>query len=129
MKEKKERGNKRMIEESKILEFIKKNDKRIGSVLNKYDDLIKRLLVDEKISLNAIYEFIFENDNKIGNKANFYKYCKRFKTVSNKTATTKPKEKEVIQKPVTSNLTPATAKPINAKDILSQNFDLLEFSK
>lgn len=115
-----------IIDEDKILEFIAKNDKRNGAQLDKHKELIKRL-IDEKISLNAIYTFIFENDNSIGNKSNFYKYVSR--NYSNTKAVTKPKEKEVIQKPVTSNLTPATAKPINAKDILSQNFDLLEFSK
>ena len=129
MKEKKERGNKRMIEESKILEFIKKNDKRIGSVLNKYDDLIKRLLVDEKISLNAIYEFIFENDNSIGNKANFYKYCKRFKTKEKKPTAEKPKEvfKSVEQPKPIQNTTPTEKSSFrSATDILSQDFNLLD---
>ena len=115
-----------IISEEKIKEFIAKNDKRNGAQLDKHKELIKRLIA-EKISLNAIYVFIFENDSSIGNKSNFYKYVSR--NYSNTKARTKPKEKEVIQKPVTSNLTPATAKPINAKDILSQNFDLLEFSK
>ena len=102
-----------IIDEDKILEFIAKNDKRNGAQLDKHKKLIKRL-IDEKISLNAIYVFIFENDNTIGNKSNFYKYVSRnYSTI----------------KPVTSNLTPAPTKPINAKDILSQNFDLLEFSK
>ncbi len=116
-----------IISEDKIKEFIAKNDKRNGAQLDKHKELIKRL-IDEKISLNAIYVFIFENDNTIGNKSNFYKYVSRnYSTIK---APTKPKEKEVT-KLVTSNLTPATAtaKPINAKDILSQNFDLLEFSK
>ncbi len=115
-----------IISEDKILEFIAKNDKRNGAQLDIYKELIKRLIA-ENISLNAIYEFIFENDNSIGNKSNFYKYVSR--NSSNTKAPAKPKEKEVIQKPATSNLTPATAKPINAKDILSQNFDLLEFTK
>ena len=116
-----------IISEEKIKEFIAKNDKRNGAQLDKHKELIKRLIA-EKISLNAIYKFIFENDNSIGNVSNFYKYVSR-NNYSNIKAVTKPKEKEVIQKPVTSNLIPATAKPINAKDILSQNFDLLEFSK
>lgn len=115
-----------IISEEKIKEFIAKNDKRNGAQLDKHKELIKRL-TDEKISLNAIYTFIFENDNSIGNKSNFYKYVSRnYSTIK---APTKPKEKEVIQKPVTSNLTPATAKPINAKEILSQNYDLLSFDK
>lgn len=108
-----------MIEESKILDFIKRNDKRIGSALNKYDDLIKRLLIDEKISLNAIYEFIFENDENIGNKANFYKYCKRFKSKEKKPKEDKKQNTTPLPKPITQNV----------KDILSQNFDLLEFPK
>lgn len=114
-----------VISEDKIKEFIAKNDKRNGAQLDIYKELIKRLIA-ENISLNAIYNFIFENDNNIGNKSNFYKYVSRNITIK---AVTKPKEKDAIQKPVTSNLTPATAKSINAKDILSQNFDLLEFSK
>lgn len=115
-----------MIEESKILEFIKRNDKRIGSVLNKYDELIKRLLVEEKISLNAIYEFIFENDNKIGNKANFYKYCKRYKT--NKTTTIKPKEAPKTQTNIKTIESPLQQQKSfkSATEILSQNFDLLD---
>lgn len=115
-----------IISEEKIKEFIAKNDKRNGAQLDKHKELIKRLIA-ENISLNAIYKFIFENDNSIGNKSNFYKYVSRnYSTIK---APTKPKVKEVIQKPVTSNLTPATAKPINAKEILSQNYDLLSFDK
>ena len=115
-----------IIDENKILEFIAKNDNRYGAQLDNHKELIKRL-IDEKISLNAIYKFIFENDNSIGNKSNFYKYVSR--NYKNPKAPTKSKEKEVMQKPLQSNLTPATSKPINAKDILSQNFDLLEFTK
>ncbi len=115
-----------IISEDKIKEFIAKNDKRNGAQLENHKELIKRLIA-ENISLNAIYVFLYQNDNSIGNKSNFYKYVSRY--LSPTKAPTKRKEKEVIQKPLTSNLTPATTKPINAKDILSQNFDLLEFSK
>lgn len=117
-----------MIEESKILEFIKKNDKRFGSVLNKYDELINRLLVEEKISLNAIYEFIFENDDKIGNKANFYKYCKKYKKTSNKKATTKATEALETQKNIKTIETPIQPQKSfkNATTILSQDFNLLD---
>lgn len=117
-----------MIEESKILEFIKKNDKRVGSVLNKYDSLIERLLKEE-IKLNAIYEFIFENDNTIGNKANFYKYCKRFQ------ATSKKREKPITpkienKKEETQNIQKVShttqIKSSNATSILSQDFNLLD---
>lgn len=118
-----------MIEESKVLEFIKRNDKRIGSVLNKYDELIKRLLVEEKISLNAIYEFIFENDNSIGNKANFYKYCKRFKTKEKKTTAERPRDtfKTAEQIKTVSEHTPVVkTSHKTATDILSQDFNLLD---
>lgn len=118
-----------MIEESKILDFIKRNDKRIGSVLNKYDELIKRLLVEEKISLNAIYEFIFENDNSIGNKANFYKYCKRFKTKEKKAVAERPREasRQTEQIKTVAEHTPVIKTPHKtATDILSQDFNLLD---
>lgn len=114
-----------IISEDKILEFIEKNDKRNNARLNHHKELIKRL-VDEKISLNAIYNFIFENDNSIGNKANFYKYVKRHfdKAKAKKVfVDTKTNDNEV--KNIKTTTTTQILPPQKAKDILSQEFDLL----
>lgn len=109
------------ISEEKILQFIKNNSKRKETILNQYKDLIIRLLKEE-IPKKKIYEFIFDNDNSIGTQINFYKYIDR--NINIKTSTTVPKQlkdkskTEIKPEPQTKS----------AKDILSQNFDLLEFS-
>ena len=116
-----------MISNSRIEEFIRENDSRYGSKLDKYYDVIKKL-IEKKISKNKIYEFIKSEDENIGNKANFYKYCKRF-NVKAKTRALEP-----IKKGSKAN-TPISKKELNkpnmiinksAVDILSQDFNLLE---
>lgn len=115
-----------IISEDKILEFIEKNDKRNNARLNNHKELIKRL-VDEKISLNAIYSFIFENDNSIGNKANFYKYVKRHfgEAKAKKVFVDTKTNDEVKNIKTTTTTTTQILPPKKAKDILSQEFDLL----
>lgn len=105
-----------IISEDKILQFIKNNSKRKETILNEYKDLIIRLL-KEAIPKKKIYEFIFENDKAIGTQINFYKYIDR--NINIKTSKTEQKPLKDKSKPE-----PQTK---SAKDILSQNFDLLEF--
>ncbi len=118
-----------IIDENKILEFIDKNDKRNGARLDKYKELIKRL-IDEKISLNAIYGFILENDKSIGNRANFYKYInRRFpKSKTEQLQALKTQETKKTTQTITEDRKTATTTPITSKtatQILSQDYDLL----
>ena len=111
-----------IIDEDKILEFIKKNDRKKVARLSNHKELIERLLSLE-ISLNAIYEFILENDKDIGNRANFYKYVKNNFSISKKTKPTKTETKAE-----TKADKPTTVYPLkSATSVLSQNFDLLAF--
>ena len=115
------------INESDILDFIAKNDKRYGSKLNAYKETIERL-INENISINAIYKFIHDKDNTIGNKANFYKFInKNFKSAKPLPKPKTKQEDKIIQnKDDINTKTISIGKPKpKALDLLSQDYDLL----
>ncbi len=114
------------ISEEKILQFIKNNSKRKETILNQYKDLIIRLLKEE-IPKKKIYEFILDNDNSIGTQINFYKYIDR--NINIKTSITEPKEPKQLKDKSKTVIIKPEPQTKSAKDILSQNFDLLEFPK
>lgn len=113
------------ISEEKILQFIKNNSKRKETILNQYKDLIIRLL-KEAIPKKKIYEFIFDNDDSIGTQINFYKYIDR--NINIKTSIIEPKQLKQLKDKSKTEIKPEPQTK-SAKDILSQNFDLLEFPK
>lgn len=119
-----------IISDEKIEEFIKANDKRKVTVLEKYKDLIIRLL-DCEISKKKIYEFIYENDKEIGTRINFYKYIERNieSPKQKKEVKTKPlnKQTETALKPTETIKEDNELVKVNktATSKLSDDFDLL----
>lgn len=126
-----------MIDENKILAFIRNNDGRRGAKLDQYKELIERLLT-HSISKKDIYEFIKKEDGAIGSQVNFYKYISRnidaspqLKTKINTTTeqSTVPKRKENIKDIIKEDRKEVLIANRSKTSVLKQDFNLMDYDE